>query len=385
MKKIIYYFDRFKWHFVFWVVYFLYIWLPEGSTQDNYEGFFIYACSALPIVMACTYYTIFVTVERFLLHKKRFQFWISLIASMVVFGLIRRYINHSFIYPMLWPDKPLHQLLYLPRITIDAVQIHLIASVGAMIYLLGKWKEQQLIANTLLKEKIAAELELLKSQVQPHFIFNTLNNIYMLSLKGSSQTSDMVYRLSALLSYMLYDSKQETIEVEKEVDYIKNYINLEKIRYGARLDVQLNVYNNVKGIRVPPLLILPMVENAFKHGVSKVVKDSWIHIDIALKNHELVFKIENSCSDTPLPQTGFGNGLGLENLRKRLEILYPNRFELKTMREEDTFLATLRLDIKPDHTEGGYIPESDLIREKNGSFKEKELAVLRFFVPFFKI
>lgn len=232
---------------------------------------------------------------------------------------------------------------------VGAVQVHLVVAVGVMIYMLGKWKQHQHEAEVLKKEKIAAELQLLKSQVQPHFIFNTLNNIYMLSLKNSAQTSDMIYRLSALLSYMLYDSKQDTIEFDKELEYIKNYIDLEKIRYGERLDVQVNVMSQTKNISIPPLLFLPLVENAFKHGVSQAVENSWIHIDITLKKSKLIFKIENSCNNEKLNENAFGNGLGDENLRKRLDIFYPKAYDLKTMKDENSYLVTLKIDLNALH------------------------------------
>jgi two-component system, LytTR family, sensor kinase len=273
---------------------------------------------------------------------------------------LRRIVTFDIIYKVLYPARATN-LFLVPKILIDAVYVQLIAGLGSMIYVIRKWMEQQRINETLMKEKVAAELALLRSQVQPHFIFNTLNNIYMLSLKNSPLTSDMIHRLSALLSYMLYDSKRALIEVEKEIDYVKNYINLEKIRYGERLDVQICGVNTVKGVQVPPLLFLPLVENAFKHGVSNAVEDSWIHIDISLKKHILIFKIENSLCDEKIKPNGFGNGLGLDNLRKRLEILYPDSFELKILKEEDSHLAILKLnfaeslnknDIFADYTEG---------------------------------
>jgi two-component system, LytTR family, sensor kinase len=251
---------------------------------------------------------------------------------------------------------PSYPLFSLPKMMIDAVYVQLVAGLGSMIYLIRKWMEQQRVNESLMREKMTAELALLRSQVQPHFIFNTLNNIYMLSLKNSPLTSDMIYRLSALLSYMLYDSKRSLIEVEKEIDYVKNYINLEKIRYGERLDVQLTLVNNVRGVQIPPLLFLPLVENAFKHGVSNAVEESWIHIDISLKKRVLIFKIENSLSLEKLKPNGFGNGLGLDNLRKRLDILYPDNYELKILKDEDSHLAILKLNFA-QHTEGVSLKE----------------------------
>lgn len=340
------------WHVFFWTCLFLYEWLLQGSLNDCYEVSFRAALFNVPIIMIVTYFTIFITVERFLLRKKYIPFALCILVSMVFAGTLRRIVTFEIIYKVLYPERA--KTLFLPpKMMIDAVYVQLIAILGSMIYVIRKWMEQQRVNESLMREKVAAELALLRSQVQPHFIFNTLNNIYMLSLKNSPLTSDMIYRLSALLSYMLYDSKRPLIEVEKEIDYIKNYINLEKIRYGERLDVQMCVVNDVRGVQVPPLLFLPLVENAFKHGVSNAVEGSWIHIDISLKKRVLIFKIENSLCHEKAQTNGFGNGLGLENLRKRLDILYPNNFELKILKDDDSHLTVLKLNFA-EHTEGAF-------------------------------
>ncbi|MDZ7877267.1 MAG: histidine kinase [Saprospiraceae bacterium] len=354
------------WHLLFWSCLFLYEWLLQGSLNDCYGVSFRAAVLNVPIIMMVTYFSIFITVERFLLQKKYLSFALCLVGSMIFAGVFRRIVTFDIIYKVLYPERA-KTLFLVPKILIDAVYVQLIAGLGSMIYVIRKWMEQQRINEKLTAEKVAAELALLRSQVQPHFIFNTLNNIYMLSLKNSPLTSDMIHRLSALLSYMLYDSKRSLIEVEKEINYIKDYINLEKIRYGTRLDIQISGANTTKGVQVPPLLFLPLVENAFKHGVSNAVEDSWIHVDISLKKQVLVFKIENSLSDDKIAPNGFGNGLGLDNLKKRLEILYPDSFELKFLKEEDSYLAVLKLDfteytakndIFTDYTEGSILKKN---------------------------
>ena len=329
------------WHLLFWTCLFLYEWLLQGSLNDCYEVSLNAALLNVPIIMGVTYFTIFITVERFLLKKKYVPFALCIVASMVFAGVFRRIITFDIIYKVLYPERAT-TLFLLPKMVIDAVYVQLIAGLGSMIYVIQKWMDQQRVNETLMKEKVAAELALLRSQVQPHFIFNTLNNIYM-----------------------LYDSKRNLIDIEKEIDYVKNYINLEKIRYGERLDVQMCVVNDVRGVQVPPLLFLPLVENAFKHGVSNAVEESWIHIDISLKKRVLMFKIENSLSLEKAEMNGFGNGLGLDNLRKRLEILYPDNFELKMLEEDESHLAVLKLNFA-EHTEGGIFEEEKI---KTGATK----------------
>jgi two-component system, LytTR family, sensor kinase len=359
------------WHLLFWTCLFLYEWLLQGSLNDCYQVSFQAAIFNVPIIMIVTYFTIFITVERFLLQKKYLPFALCLISSLIFAGVFRRIVTFEIIYKVLYPDRATTLFLF-PKMMIDAVYVQLIAGLGSMIYVIRKWMEQQRINEKLMREKVAAELALLRSQVQPHFIFNTLNNIYMLSLKNSPLTSDMIYRLSALLSYMLYDSKRSLIDVEKEIDYVKNYINLEKIRYGNRLDVQMCGVDKVRGVQVPPLLLLPLVENAFKHGVSNAVEDSWIHIDISSKKDVLTFKIENSLCDEKAKTNGFGNGLGLDNLRKRLEILYPDSFELKILKDTDSHLAVLKLNFA-ENTEGSFFQEK--IKEK-ATMKEEKTSSL---------
>jgi two-component system, LytTR family, sensor kinase len=385
------------WHLLFWSCLFLYEWLLQGSLNDCYQVSFEAAMYNVPIIMLVTYFTIFITVEHFLLQKKYLPFAICLAASLVFAGVFRRIATFEIIYKVLYPDRA-KVLFILPKMMIDAVYVQLIAGLGSMIYVIRKWMEQQRVNEKLMREKVAAELALLRSQVQPHFIFNTLNNIYMLSLKNSPLTSDMIYRLSALLSYMLYDSKRSLIEVEKEIDYVKNYINLEKIRYGNRLDIQMCGVNDVKGVQVPPLLFLPLVENAFKHGVSNAVEDSWIHIDISLKKRVLIFKIENSLCDEKVKTNGFGNGLGLDNLRKRLEILYPDNFELKILKDEDSHLAVLRLNFTENmenntfqniETDGSNINKKNKRKATEQVEKTSSLSSVMFaaksLLPFFKI
>ncbi|HTH30880.1 MAG TPA: histidine kinase, partial [Lacibacter sp.] len=144
------------------------------------------------------------------------------------------------------------------------------------------------------QEKVTAELQLLKAQVHPHFLFNTLNNIYSFSLENSPKTPELILKLSSLLSYMLYDCKADEVRLEKEIGIMKNYIDLERERYGDKIEISWSVEGEIKDKLITPLLLLPFLENAFKHGVSEQIEKPWLGVDISVQKGTLRCKIANS-------------------------------------------------------------------------------------------
>jgi LytS/YehU family sensor histidine kinase len=201
------------------------------------------------------------------------------------------------------------------------------------------------------QEKMTAELQLLKAQVHPHFLFNTLNNIYSFSLDSSPKTPKLILKLSSLLSYMLYDCKAEEVRLEKEVEIMKNYIDLERERYGDKIDISWNVEGDIRDNFITPLLMLPFLENAFKHGTSEQIEKPWMGVDISAANNILKFKITNSKNEF-IPN-GNNNGIGINNVKKRLEFLYPGKYELKINDEGDFFSVSLMVKLSgilSDHT-----------------------------------
>ena len=191
-----------------------------------------------------------------------------------------------------------------------------------------------------------AELNLLKGQIHPHFLFNTLNNLYALTIQQSPKSSHVVMGLSDILRYMLYECNTDSIELKREIEIIESYISLEKIRYEERLDLNLSISGNVEEIKIAPLLLLPLVENAFKHGTSEKIGEAWINIDFQVKRNNLKLKISNSKPDM-LPEDieKHKGHIGLANVKKRLDILYPGAHELKLFNEEDMFIAILEIEL----------------------------------------
>jgi two-component system sensor histidine kinase AlgZ len=198
------------------------------------------------------------------------------------------------------------------------------------------------------QEKTTAELQLLKSQVHPHFLFNTLNNIYSFSLEASPKTPEMILKLSSLLRYMLNDCRAEQVRLEKELEIMKNYIDLEKERYAHTMKITWHVEGDLEDKYIAPLLMLPFLENAFKHGASEQLETSWLSVDVSARSHTLQCKIANR-TDERVAHRPRGQGIGIENVKKRLELIYPGHYQLQ-IHEGNPFVVSLRVELT------GFIP-----------------------------
>jgi LytS/YehU family sensor histidine kinase len=184
---------------------------------------------------------------------------------------------------------------------------------------------------------------MLKDQVNPHFMFNTLNNLYGLVVKDQKQAQESILRLSAILQFMLHESNYPTIPVSLEIKCIRDYIELEKLRYSDALSVSLNVQSEVNDLSIVPLTLFPFVENSFKHGASELIGEAWINIDFSTYKNDFVFKIDNSKRAAP-PNTRSGR-IGLANVKRRLELVYGKKHSLQIIDEPESFLVILKIAI----------------------------------------
>ncbi|MBK8087756.1 MAG: histidine kinase [Chitinophagaceae bacterium] len=219
-----------------------------------------------------------------------------------------------------------------------------IGGLAAAIKLMKYWyiKEQRNLQ--LEKENMESQLQLLKAQIHPHFLFNTLNNIYSFTQTTSPAAAKMVTVLSDLLRYILYEGTQPFVSLSKELKMIEDYINLEKIRYGNKLELHLNLPAQTNDLLIAPLLLLPLVENCFKHGTSNVLEQPWIHLQVSIKNTELQIKLLNGKVNHPATNTNSA-GIGIKNVQQRLSLLYPGKHELNITSEEDVFIVNLKLEL----------------------------------------
>jgi len=318
-------------HIGFWAVILAAYTFLYGHRNQAYLSVILILIYTLPVYLGATYFTLYFLIPRFLLTRryKTFAYFFIYTSLATVFLEILILIYTSII--PLAPESPLFRPVNPASVDIFFLLAGIYGAVilAAAIKLVKYYFESQHRARELSREKLEAELKYLKSQIHPHFLFNTLNNLYALTLKKSDQAPDMVMKLSELLDYMIYQSNEDRVPLDDEIHLLRNYLSLEQLRYGDRLRIDLEIKGDTKSKEIAPLLILPFVENSFKHGISKQKEEPWIIITMEVTRDELYLNIENSKPDTDEKSPEHpGKGIGLENVRKRLNLMYPEKYQL---------------------------------------------------------
>ena len=330
---------------IFWLLYFLYEWFGLAAISGLYGRYFINACSALPLSFVISYLTVHVFIKRYYNKGQKLKFWILQITVSLTLLLIRRNINWYIIYPRFFPFAQQVPVYSFGKLIIEVVNLYLIVGSYTLFYFVRSWYEERQKVQSLLQEKTVAELELLKSQVHPHFIFNALNNIYSSALKTSPETARLISHLSNFLNHNLYEAKQDFVSLTAEITYIKHYIELQKNRYGSKLDASINIYDEINDLYIAPLLLLPLVENSFKHGIANSIGPGWIRVDVSRQDSHFSIKIENSIEVKDQQRDPKNGGIGIKNVRQRLQLIYPDAHEIKFVEEPHSYLVVLKIKI----------------------------------------
>ena len=332
-------------HAVYWLLWLIFFAVVNSNYQEDTFWSWIQAeLIVMMIKLPFTYFVIYYLVPRFLIKKAflKFTCWAGLLAICGGLGIIALHLY--VIKPFIFNDNVTS--FWTMKIGFKIVDLIYIASLPTILKLVQHHIQQEKQTRRMAEEKLNAELQLLKNQLQPHFLFNTLNNLYGMVLTQDEKSPQVVLRLSEIMSYMLYESDQMTIALEKEIEQLNNYIELEKIRHGQRLDLTFEKSGALEGKRIAPLLLLPFVENAFKHGVEKNENTGWIRINIWVNGQSLEFMVENGVvggSENLKKSASTIGGIGLENVQKRLA-LNPERHQL-TIRNGETHFVKLTVEL----------------------------------------
>ena len=193
------------------------------------------------------------------------------------------------------------------------------------------------------REKLVAELNFLKAQINPHFLFNTLNNLYYLAYSKSDNTTEVIDKLSKMMRYMIYDSNHSKVLLSKEIEYMQNYVSLERLRLNNETPVEFEVKGDAGDNKIAPLIFIAFLENAFKHGVSNTQKQCWVRVSIDIDGKSCTYTVENS--KIPNQQSESKSGIGLANIKRRLELSYPDNYELSVQNLSDKYAVQLTLNL----------------------------------------
>jgi sensor histidine kinase YesM len=338
-------------HLLFWLVSYLFFVLFFGRANRDYPTTVAFASMLFPLAIATSYFLNYYLIPKFLFKTAYFRFSLFLIYTLI-FTLWLEMLISLFILVFITDLK----LYMLDPSTFDVVFL----LVGLYFVILAFIAMEQVKrAFTMKKENTElmnrqyetelklreAELKLLRAQIHPHFLFNTLNNLYGLTLEKSDLAPELVLKLSDLMDYMLYKCNKPKVRLSDELEHLKNYVEIERIRYGEKVKIDFRLEGHPDGLQIAPMLLLAFFENAFKHGVSKSLEKPFVSIVLNMTASSIHLNIRNSCQPQNLNEEDYTHGIGLKNVRKRLNLLYP-KHRLHIGNKANTFEIDLKLSLQ---------------------------------------
>jgi sensor histidine kinase YesM len=322
--------------------------ISEWGYQQSFLDAVIFELLFLPARLVAVYLNWFLLIPKILFRNRLGQYLLTLIFVLIIMAIAHRYFVLYWGFPKFfpqWMEGQEVQVFQFSRIVQNLLIIVSPVAFTSGLKLFMDWYKQRKETEELRQGKREAELKFLKAQTNPHFLFNTLNSIYGLALEKSEKTPSLILKLSDILSYTLYESGVPKVALAKEIRLIENIIALEKERFEKRVAITFEKKGDFHLIEVPPLLLVPLVENAFKHGVKNEVRKGWINITLVVDRSHLSFEIENSIPE--LTENGEDEwGLGLKNVSRRLELIYGEYQSLKIKKTDSTFLVSLEIKLK---------------------------------------
>ncbi len=328
-------------HLFFWMGVFALWYYLRYQDYDTREIAVKITLLKVTDLAALVYLTNYFLIPRLLYKKKYFYFITAFILLIIGSSLLKVYVMAAILnQPHLFSlSGNLKSRLYE-----NVISDFFLVLAGAAFRLIFDYAKMQQRLVEVAREKAEAELNFLKSQINPHFLFNSLNAVYFLIKKDNPEAREALHKFSEMLRYQLYELNGDKIPVEKEITYLKDYMDLQQLRKDEKYSVQFNCAPDVKGFFIEPLLLIPFLENAFKHISHNSDKTNFVKMDMSRNNGTLLFTVENSREGNH-PPPGKNGGIGLTNVKRRLELLYPGRHELKIDQTDKTFLVILNLDV----------------------------------------
>ncbi len=345
-------------HLPFWFAYHCMWWVVNSgsfSAVANNILFSAYSIKFLFYVVfqaIAVYFNLYFLMPRYLEKGKYVQYIFFVIATIIAgaaFITLGYYVSSwlsgkSFMD--LYGIDPKRYTYFFQINTLPSTTASM--TLGMSVKLTKNWIQTRRREQVLEKEKLETELKFLKSQLNPHFLFNSINSIFVLIHKNPDMASESLAKFSDLLRYQLYECNEQQIPLDKELRYLENFIELEKLRQEHNIELTLQIDDRHPGnLTIAPFILMPFIENAFKHVSKRKDKPNWIRMNLGFNKHELLFDISNSVSALHPSSTAFMNysGIGLKNVKRRLDLIYPGKYDLTIQQDDDQFQVKLHLNL----------------------------------------
>lgn len=293
--------------------------------------------------MLVAYINYFIFLPRFLKHRNFGRYLLEFTVPFILISTGRVHLQRWIVDGYTYQEHYFYSNIYIVQMA--ATSLFIVIFVG-MLRFAKDWFELEAKTKELANEKLTAELNFLKEQINPHFLFNTLNNLYYLAYTKSDNTTEVIAKLSQMMRYMIYESNYPLIELNKEIEYMQNYVSLERLRLNNQIPIEFKIEGDPGGIKVAPLILITFLENAFKHGVSGDNKKAWVNLTLKLTGKDFIYTVENSKTKINSVTSEHGkSGIGLVNVKRRLELTYGDKYELEVKDLADRYYVQLKLSL----------------------------------------
>lgn len=341
--------NRWLTHTLFWLVVWVIAPITSGEgIEDAWEGLFFRGVALPSKILGC-YFVVYFLIPRYFQKRRYLLGILYFIVGSTVLCVIYRF-NNVHIAERFWgvpgPRESLWQMILDLDLTLWTYFFRLHLTTGIFI-ILKTFKDrmvQQREIEQLKSEKATAELNFLKAQIHPHFLFNTLNNLYALTLDKSDQAPEVVAKLSQMLDYMLYKGREDRVTLQDEIEHLQNFTDLEALRYGDRLQLEFETQVEDSFATIAPLMLISLVENAFKHGVSGATEKPKILIRLIQQAGQLYFEVQNTKPKVAQPDpSGYREGIGVNNVKRQLDLVYPDQYQWEVQTTEEDYHVQLTI------------------------------------------
>ncbi len=334
----------FKYHILFWIMYFTFNVIRWGSYFDDYWYSLKSNMIEFPIHIIVFYINVYYLIPKFILKKKYIPYVSSIVLALILVYLVRTGLNYLLVTKEIWPEaEEVGKFLELNHIIAVVLGELYVLCFVTVIKLLIDWPIELKRNEDLVKLQLSTELKFLRTQIQPHFFFNTLNNLYALALKKSDDAPQLIIKLSDIMQYVLYEVNSSRTNLLQEINHINNYIDIEHLRFKDRIESEMDIIGDIEDVEVPPLLFLSFIENCFKHGLKENDKIKISMSFKVVKKKYLEFRLVNNFN--PNANHESASGIGIVNAKRRLKILFANDFILETKVQESTYNLFLKMPI----------------------------------------